>query len=100
MEARGGGAAHGQVLLAHGGRNPGMSLVDARTTARRAVDLARRAGADDAEAYVENVRALSVRVNMGTVETVKHSTLHGLGLRVIVDHKVGFVSTNDLRDET
>ena len=77
-----------------------MSLRDVWTTARRAVDLARRAGADEAEAYVENVRALSVRVNMGTVETVKHSTLHGLGLRVIVDRKVGFVSTNDLRDET
>lgn len=77
-----------------------MSARDVWTTARRAVELARRAGAAEAEAYVENMRALSVRVNAGTVESVKHSTLHGLGLRVIVDEKVGFVSTNDLREET
>ena len=68
--------------------------------ARRAVELARKAGAVEAEAYVEGLRALSVRVNAGAVETVKHSTTHGLGLRVIVDQKVGFVSTNDLREET
>jgi PmbA protein len=68
--------------------------------ARHAVELARAAGADQAEAYLESMRALSVRVSAGAVESVKHSTVRGLGLRVIVEQKVGFVSTTDLREET
>jgi PmbA protein len=62
----------------------------------RAVEEARRAGATEAEACVERGRAFSVRVNGGDIETLKQSGTLGLGLRVIVDERVGFVSTNDL----
>ncbi len=62
----------------------------------QAVDLARRAGAAQAEACVETSRAFTVRVCGGVIETLKQSGTLGLGLRVIVDERVGFVSTNDL----
>ncbi len=61
-----------------------------------AVELARRAGATEAEACVETGRSFTVRVNGGAIETLKQSGTLGLGLRVIVDERVGFVSTNDL----
>jgi PmbA protein len=61
-----------------------------------AVERARAAGADEAEACVERGRAFTVRVNGGDIETLKQSGTLGLGLRVIVGERVGFVSTNDL----
>ena len=61
-----------------------------------AVERARRAGADQAEACVESSRSFSVEVNGGKIETLKQSATRGLGLRVIVNGAVGFVSSNDL----
>jgi PmbA protein len=67
--------------------------------AAEAVERARRAGADQAEACVESSRSFSVEVNGGKVETLKQSATRGLGLRVIVGGAVGFVSSNDLGGE-
>jgi len=67
--------------------------------AAEAVDRARRAGADQAEAVVQSSRSFSVEVNGGKIETLKQSTARGLGLRVIVGDAVGFVSSNDLSSE-
>jgi len=63
---------------------------------RRAVESARAAGAASAEACVEGNRAFTVTANDGAIETLKHSATRGLGLRVWVDDRVGFVSTTDL----
>jgi PmbA protein len=65
-----------------------------------AIERARRAGAEHAEACLESNRAFRVRVNGGAIETLKQSNTRGLGLRVIVGGAVGFVSTNDFRGET
>jgi PmbA protein len=67
--------------------------------AAEAVERARRAGADQAEACVESSRSFSVEVNGGKIETLKQSATRGLGLRVIVGGAVGFVSSNDLGGE-
>jgi PmbA protein len=69
------------------------------TIAAEAVERARRAGADQAEACVESSRSFSVEVNGGRIETLKQSATRGLGLRVIVGGAVGFVSSNDLSGE-
>jgi PmbA protein len=69
------------------------------TIAADAVERARRAGADQAEACVESSRSFSVEVNGGRIETLKQSATRGLGLRVIVGGAVGFVSSNDLSGE-
>lgn len=67
--------------------------------AAEAVERARRAGADEAEACVQSSRSFSVEVNGGKIETLKQSATRGLGLRVIVGGAVGFVSSNDLGSE-
>jgi PmbA protein len=65
--------------------------------AERALAAAQRAGATHAEVVIENGRAFSVRVQGGHLDTLKQSTTHGLGLRVLVGQRIGFVSTTDFR---
>lgn len=77
----------------------GMSVTELEALAARAVELAKRAGAAHADAVAETGRNFSVQVNEGAIDTLKQSVTHGLGLRVLVDDAVGFVSTNDLRPE-
>lgn len=67
--------------------------------AARTVDLARTAGADQAEAYLELSRTFTGRVREGKTDLVKQATRRGLGIRVIVGGKTGFVSSSDLRPE-
>src|SRR5262245_40724530 len=64
--------------------------------AAHALECARRAGADHAEACLESTRGFSVRVRAGAIETLKQSGTRGIGLRVIVGGAVGFVSSTDL----
>jgi PmbA protein len=61
-----------------------------------AVERARRAGADHAEACLESLRSFTVRVNGGAIESLKQSVTRGLGLRVLVGGAQGFVSSTDL----
>jgi PmbA protein len=61
-----------------------------------AVERARRAGAEHAEACLESVRSFNVRVNGGEIESLKQSVTRGLGLRVLVGGAQGFVSSTDL----
>jgi PmbA protein len=67
--------------------------------AERALDAARRAGATHAEVVIENGRAFSVKVQGGHIDTLKQSTTHGLGLRVMSGTRIGFVSTTDFRGD-
>lgn len=67
--------------------------------AARSVELARKAGADQAEAYLEVSRTFTGRVREGKTDLVKQATRKGLGVRVFVGGKVGFVSSSDLRPE-
>lgn len=67
--------------------------------AERAMAAAKRSGATHAEVVVENGRAFSVKVQGGHLDTLKQSATHGLGLRVLVGQKIGFVSTTDFRGD-
>jgi PmbA protein len=67
--------------------------------AAEAIERARRAGADHAEAFVQSSRSFGVEVNRGKIETLKQSAARGLGLRVLVGGAQGFVSSNDLSRE-
>lgn len=64
--------------------------------AARALECARRAGAEQGEVCLESTRGFSVRVRSGAIETLKQSGTRGIGLRVIVGGAVGFVSSTDL----
>jgi PmbA protein len=64
-----------------------------------AVVRAKNAGADQAEAVTGASRAFTVNVSERKIETLKQSASRSLGLRVIVNGAVGFVSSSDLRPD-
>jgi PmbA protein len=72
-------------------------MSDARKIARLLVDKARAAGAQEAEAFVQDGRQVSLNVNGGQVEVIREAHTRGGGLRVFVDHKLGFVYSSDFR---
>lgn len=78
---------------------PMPETAELEALAARAVEAARQAGAHEAEAVTGANRAFAVSVHDGRVETVKQSGSRALGLRVIVERRVGFVSSTDLRPE-
>lgn len=75
---------------------PNASLAQA---AEMAVSYAVKAGAAEADALVESGGQYQVNILGGTIEQLKQAQARGLGLRVFVDHKLGFVYTSDLRPD-
>lgn len=67
--------------------------------AARAVELARRHGADDAEVVVRDGAELTVKVRMGEPELVQEAGSRALGLRVFKDLRAAVTYTSDLRNE-
>jgi PmbA protein len=82
---------------ARGHAPPDLAALEA--LAADAVQRARRAGATDAEAIVGQGHAFTVRASGGAVESLKQSASRSLGLRVIADGAVGFVTSSDLAPE-
>ncbi|HSG63600.1 MAG TPA: metalloprotease PmbA [Gammaproteobacteria bacterium] len=64
-----------------------------RTTAIEAVDLARRLGADQAEAGVSYEEGLSVTVRLGELESVERQRDRGLAVTVYREQRKGSAST-------
>jgi PmbA protein len=67
--------------------------------ARRMVDQARRAGAQQAEAFIQDGRQVQVTVTGGHVDVIREARTRGGGLRVFVDDKLGFVFSSDFRPD-
>ena len=61
-----------------------------------AVDAARRAGADAAEAYISDTESVQIDVSGRQVETVNAVREAGIGVRVLKEQKLAFASTNEL----
>jgi PmbA protein len=66
--------------------------------ATQACQLARRHGADAAEALVQGGAELSVKVRMGEPELVQEASSRALGLRVFRDRRAALTYTSDLSD--
>ena len=77
--------------------DPAREAASLEALAADAVERARRAGAEQAEAVTASSRAFTVRAGSGAIENLKQSATRQLGLRVIVGGAVGFVSSSDLR---
>lgn len=77
-----------------------MSDKDLRDLAQSTVEMARRAGADQADAMLEYSRVFTGRVRDGKTDLIKQATRRGLGLRAFVGGRTGFVSSSDLRPES
>ncbi|MFN0242596.1 MAG: TldD/PmbA family protein [Planctomycetota bacterium] len=62
------------------------------------VSRARRAGADEAEAYATRSESVSVTFEKGDLKGAQVDESAALGLRVCCDKRLGFMSTNQLGD--
>jgi len=67
--------------------------------AQLAVEIAKRAGADDAEVLVRDGSELTAKIRLGEPELVQEAGSRGLGLRVIKGGKRAVTYTSDLRRE-
>jgi len=63
--------------------------------AQDVVSFAMRAGAHEAEVYLQTGDQFSIEVRMGEIETLTQASSKGLGLRVFVDKRMAFASTTD-----
>jgi len=68
-------------------------------TIERALDKAKKDGASMAEAYLTKDRHLFIEVRNNIVETMKFSENMGVGVRVIVDQRIGFAFSSDISGE-
>jgi PmbA protein len=69
-----------------------MNLTD---IAQYTIEQARKAGADQADVYLERGRESTVTVRMGELEVLKQASSKGLGLRVFLGNRLGFAYTSD-----
>ena len=76
-----------------------MSQTDLEGIARRAVEAAQSAGADDAEAWVEEAVTRQIRVYEANVESLTDAGSRGVGVRVFLDGRSGYAYGTDLSDE-
>lgn len=72
-----------------------MSTTDYQALAKKIVQKALKRGAKEAEAYIEVGRNADARVRDGEIEDLTQATSKGVGLRVFVKNRVGFVSSSD-----
>ncbi|MFH1573989.1 MAG: TldD/PmbA family protein [Acidobacteriota bacterium] len=72
--------------------------MDYRGLSQQLVKQCLSRGARAAEVYLEAGRDLTIRVRNEDVESVQESSSHGVGLRILVDGKMGFAYSNDLSD--
>jgi PmbA protein len=66
-------------------------------TAQLAVELAKKAGADDAEVLVRDGSELTAKIRLGEPELLQEASSRGLGLRVFKDGRRAVTYTSDLR---
>jgi PmbA protein len=72
--------------------------LDLEAVARRAVDAALAAGADDADAYAERTVEREIRVYDGGVESLTDAARRGVGVRAFVGGRWGHAYGTDLSD--
>ncbi|MDZ4803630.1 MAG: TldD/PmbA family protein [Candidatus Eisenbacteria bacterium] len=77
-----------------------ISDKELRDLAHETVEMARKAGADQADVLVEYSRVFTGRVRDGKTDLIKQATRRGLGLRAFVGGRTGFVSSSDLRPDS
>lgn len=79
-------------------RDEEAARLEARVT--EALDLARRGGADQAEATASLQGGLNVTVRLGEVETIEHTRDRGLSVTVYIGRAKGHASSADLSDRS
>ncbi|MCK7483739.1 MAG: hypothetical protein M0C28_47135 [Candidatus Moduliflexus flocculans] len=73
--------------------------MDIKGIAEQLVKRCLKKGADAAEVYIETGRNLSLDVRKGDIETVQEAAAAGAGIRVFVQGRMAFASSNDLGEK-
>jgi PmbA protein len=73
--------------------------MDIKVIAEQLVKRCLKKGADAAEVYIETGRNLSLDVRKGDIETVQEAAAAGAGIRVFVQGRMAFASSNDLGEK-
>jgi PmbA protein len=73
-------------------------VAELEAKAARAVELARKHGADEAEILIRDGAELTAKIRLGEPEHVQEAGSRALGLRVFVDRRASVTSTSDLRE--
>jgi PmbA protein len=73
--------------------------MDYQNFAQETVSSAMRAGAHEAEVFMQTGSEFSVDIRMGDIETLTQASYKGLGLRVFVNNRVAFASTTDFHPD-
>ena len=79
---------------------PDFSHEDLLEVGEQILELAKRHGAQKADAVASYGTDFEVKVADGSISNLTQATAKGLGLRVLVDGKLGFCTTSDFRTET
>jgi PmbA protein len=72
--------------------------VDAEKLSKRLLALIEASGIAEGEVYVRKTRGLEVTLRDQDVERLQNTDAGGFALRLIDDHRMGFVHSSDLRD--
>ncbi len=67
--------------------------------AQDVVARAKKAGAEEADVWLQTSTEFSVQVRKGEIETLTQAGNKGLGLRVFIEGRLGFASTSDFTPE-
>lgn len=84
--------------MRHEARGKSLNYENLKELARAAVETARQAGADEAEAYITRGRKMSVDIFRGAPEVFERAETGGAGLRVFHKKRLGFAYTTDLSE--
>jgi PmbA protein len=85
--------------MSSGAQITDATVKELKDLAQLAVELAKRAGADDAEVIVRDGSELTTKIRLGEAELVQEAGSRGLGLRVLKGGRRAVTYTSDLRRE-
>lgn len=74
--------------------------MDSISVAKKLLGLIEKSGADAGEVYLQKSEGVDVEVRDQAVERLKNTQSAGFGLRLIVEKRLAFVSSSDMRDES
>jgi PmbA protein len=74
--------------------------VNSKSVAKKLLGLIEKSAADAGEVYLQKSEGVNVEVRDQAVERLKNTQAAGYALRLIVDGRMAFVSSSDMRDES
>ncbi|MDH5715811.1 MAG: TldD/PmbA family protein, partial [Candidatus Aminicenantes bacterium] len=73
--------------------------MDYQKLASKLLDKAKKAGATQAEVYLQSAEELEIEINKEKMQKLNRSAIKGVGLRIYVDKKMSFVYSSDFTEK-